>query len=192
MILFAIIYNNSLFSLNLDKKCLNYFIKNNNFFLLDQNFEKTDLLSKNEEEITLLSENRFNFYIKNIKILKEKKISKRCLIKKFLKEVDLILELQENYFLILERNLQVFLENKNLYNKDKILIDFQNNKKTLLESHKKRLKSLLNLILDSDSKINDLKLENSRKWNRTYYVLLYTLFFNLPEEFKKEWFKKIP
>ncbi len=144
-----------------------------------------------EQNLILFANQQLNFLLEQIIKIQEKNLHMEC-VKVFFKiESKLLFSTHELYFEILTYELKEFLEKKDPYNKDKILSDFLQNQNHLKKSYQKRINSLIPLLEAFEKKEDYEKhIEILKNWNLTYYILLYELFLNLPEEFLKEWWKK--
>jgi len=100
-------------------------------------------------------------------------------------ELWLSLKLQEIYYNHLEKDLNQYIKNQQIYEGNKIIEDFRENKNTLLESY---VNFSFFVIKQIETSL-DYR-DQTKKWYEVYSILIYELFFQLPEDFKKEWFKK--
>ncbi len=107
------------------------------------------------------------------------------------REYSLFLRYQKLYLDTLEKDLNNYLNNNPVYKKEEILKDFIKNRNGIIESlnnFNENLKSYL------DYNNFDLKREyflSLKNWYLTYRILVYDLFYQLPDDFKKHWFKKM-
>ncbi len=106
-------------------------------------------------------------------------------------EYSIFLKYQKLYFNTLEKYLNEYLNTNLVYGSEEILKDFIKNRNGIIESlnyFNENIKSYLN------SNNLDLKRKyflSLKNWYLTYRILVYDLFYQLPDDFKKHWFKKI-
>ncbi|MCX7811798.1 MAG: hypothetical protein N2247_12920 [Leptospiraceae bacterium] len=100
-------------------------------------------------------------------------------------ELQLSLKLQEIYYNHLEKDLNQYIKKQQIYEGNKIIEDFRENKNALLESYVNFSFFAIKQLEENLDHRNQTK-----KWYEVYSILIYELFFQLPEDFKKEWFKK--
>ncbi|MCS7204794.1 MAG: hypothetical protein NZ853_03775 [Leptospiraceae bacterium] len=94
------------------------------------------------------------------------------------------------YYDTLQEELKLFLDERNLYEKEKILEDFEENKKALYESVYSYQKAIWSFWIDKNSQY-EKHTKDIQIWFEVYSILKYELFYWLPDEFKREWFKKL-
>ncbi len=104
----------------------------------------------------------------------------------------LMINMLKLYHRILERELLNYLKIHKNFNNNKIVGDFMETKKAIIESINYLYDNINKYIFKNNkNEILTEKIEFDIKyWHQTYYILTFELFFQLPKEFKKEWFKK--
>ncbi|MFN3604695.1 MAG: hypothetical protein ACK4UJ_08305 [Leptonema sp. (in: bacteria)] len=162
----------------------------NSYMFLNVSLKKSDLL-KDESKVIEFANQQFREYLKNIDKIQKQKINKDCLKILLAKEEEIILHFWDLYLETLKVQLEDFLKEKNLYNQEKIFKDFLENQKSLKESYKKKIHFLKQLLYPYDDPVQYKEIEETaKKWNTTFYIVLFYTLFHLPEDFKKEWFNK--
>lgn len=171
----------------------------NNYILFDTTLKKNNLTyiinESHEDWIHNTTSSREIIFknIKNIELLyKEYPECKDKIIYQIENEKLLTINVLKLYHKSLEQHLLNFLNHHENYKKDKIIEDFIETKDAILESIDYLYNYIIIYIL-KDNKNQNFKKQiqfDIKYWHQTYYILTFELFYQLPREFKKEWFKK--
>ncbi len=160
------------------------------------NYDLLTSLQKNDQSLLQDKFYWYNHYQKQYYIYQEKLKELRNFFEQYphckkkgiilmQEELQLSLKLQVVYYNHLEKDLNQYLTKYQIYEGNKIIEDFRENKNALLESYYNFSFFTIKHIQETQDYLDQVK-----KWYEVYSIMIYELFFQLPEDFKKEWFKK--
>jgi hypothetical protein len=158
-------------------------------FNANQNVSYTFLIQNQKLEWYRDYQNRYKQIENRLNLIRdfllEHKECKDSILFVIKEDLYLYLRILNLYYDTLEKELIIYVNQKNLYNGDKIIQDFKENKKAILESYKNFIESILKEIREDQNFAKE-----HYQWYEVYSIVVFELFYQLPENFKKEWFKK--